>query len=272
MFLYINVHTSQFEPGEIRAVYGLAQGGAFSPPAAPPAITTLTGDDLSRDVARFLTQATFGPTEAEIQALVDDINNNHGGDRIAGFSQWIDDQLALDQTNLYDYTWAADQQEWELRNADPATFSNQNDPDHNNRRRGWWPLAISAHAQLRQRAGFALSQIFVVSEAEYNDRVRHYGAATYYDRLLQAADGNFRVLLEDVSKSPIMGAYLSSLKNQKAILDGGGNVIVSPDENYAREIMQLCSIVLLMLNPDGTLELDSNGLPIQTYTNEDITE
>lgn len=273
LFLYLNVHTSQFPAGEIRAVFGLAEGGTFEEPPAPPSITPLTGDELTRDVARFLTQATFGPTQQEIEDLVSDINTNHGGDRIAGFSQWIDDQFALDQTNLYDYTWYADQQEWSLRNADPVYYDNANDPDHNNRRRGWWPIAVHGHDQLRQRVGFALSEIFVVSENDANVRTRHYGAAKYYDMLVSASDGNFRTLLEDVSKHPIMGTYLSHLKNQKAIVDPNTlEVLVAPDENYAREIMQLFSIGLLKLNPDGTLELDSGGLPIQTYTNVDITE
>lgn len=275
LFLYVNVHTSQFPSGEIRAVFTEVDntGGGWSPPSAPLSISALTGDDLTRDVARFLTQATFGPTQQEIEDLVDDINTNHGGDRIAGFSQWIDDQLALDQTNLYDYTWAADQQEWFLRGADPLNPDNANDPDHNNRRRGWWPIAVKAHDQLRQRVGFALSEIFVVSENDANVRVRHYGAAQYYDMLVGHADGNFRTILEDVSKSPVMGAYLSHLKNQKAIVDPvSGDVLVAPDENYAREIMQLFSIGLLSLNPDGTLELNNSGLPVQTYTNEDITE
>ena len=273
LFLYINVHSTQFTAGEIRAVFGLAEGGVFDPPAAPPAVSPLTADDLTRDVARFLTQATFGPTGEAITALVDDINNNHGGDRMAGFSQWIDDQFALDQTNLRDYTYYADAQEWSLRGADPVYAVNQNDPDHNNRRRGWWTIAVKSNDQLRQRVGFALSQIFIISEAAAQVRVRHYGAATYYDNLVAHADGTFRSLIEDVSKSPMMGYYLSHLKNQKAILDPvTGDILVAPDENYAREIMQLFSIGLLALNPDGTLSLNGEGLPIQTYTNEDITE
>lgn len=270
LFLYTNVHTTQFQPGEIRAVLTLVDDDPYQPPSPPPSISPLTGDDLTRDVARFLTQATFGPTTAEITALVDDITNNHGGDRMAGFSAWIDQQYGLDQTNLYDYTYYADQQEWALRNADPFNPNNSNDPDHNNRRRGWWPLAISAHDQLRQRVGFALSQIFIISENESQIRVRHYGAAKYYDMLLDHADGNFRTILEDVSKSPMMGKYLSHLKNQ-AIYDNG-ELLVAPDENYAREIMQLFSIGLLELNPDGTLKLNDQGLPIQTYSNADITE
>ncbi|MEM9283246.1 MAG: DUF1800 family protein [Verrucomicrobiota bacterium] len=272
-FLYINVHSTQFPEGEIRAVFGLADGGAFDPPADPPAVPTLSGDALTRDVARFLTQATFGPTQAEIQALVDDITNNHAGNTIAGYTQWIDNQFALDQTNLRDYTYYADAQEWVLRGNDPVNTGNNNDPDHNNRRRGAWTISVKAHDQLRQRVGFALSQIFIISEAASQVRVRHYGAATYYDDLVAQADGTFRDLIEEVSKSPMMGYYLSHLKNQKAILDPvTGDVLVAPDENYAREIMQLFSIGLLALNPDGTLSLNNEGLPIQTYTNEDITE
>ncbi len=272
LFLYLNVHSTQFTSGEIRAIFGLAEGGVFDTPAVPPAITPLTGDDLTRDVARFLTQSTYGPTAAEITALADDITTNHAGDRMAGFNQWIDDQYALDQTNLYDYTYFADQQEWSLRGSDPLNSVNSNDPDHNNRRRGWWTIAMKSHDQLRQRVGFALSEIFIISEAATQVRTRHYGAAKYYDLVVGHSNGTFRSLIEEVSKSPMMGYYLSSLKNQKSILDPvTGDILVAPDENYAREIMQLFSVGLLQMNPDGTLELNGQGLPIQTYTNVDIT-
>ena len=94
------------------------------------------------------------------------------------------------------------------------------------------------------------------------------GAANYYDLLVNGAFGNFRQLLEDVTLSPMMGLYLSSLRNSKADPVTGQ----TPDENYAREVMQLFTIGLVMLQPDGTLQLGSDGLPVATYNQTTITE
>lgn len=271
-WVYLNIGTGTYPAGEITGIFTRQTGSTeFVEPAAPPALPTLTGDALTRDVARFLTQATFGPTQAEITALVNAINTTHGGNRIAGYNAWIDAQFALDQTKLLDYTQAADAHEWDLRGASPDNYTNNNEPRHQNRRRGWWLIATKAHDQLRQRVAFALSQILVTSEELTTLRQRHYGLADYYDLLASRADGNYRTLLENVSKSPIQGKYLSHLQNQKTVLDGNGNVLFSPDENYAREILQLFSIGLVVRHPDGTLKLGSDGLPIQTYSNNDIT-
>jgi uncharacterized protein (DUF1800 family) len=273
-YTYVNVGTGNYPTGEISGIWSRQTGSTeYHPPPDPPPIEPLSGADLTRDVARLLTQATFGPKPGEIEALVADINANHGGDRMAGFNAWIDQQFARDQTRLYDYTYFADEEEWALRGSDPITFISGNEPTHRNRRRGWWMIAANAHDQLRQRVAFALNEILVVSDKETEVRNRHYGAATYYDQLAELADSNYRDLLESVSKSPIMGKYLSHLKNQKAIIDPGtGQVIVSPDENYAREVMQLFSIGLVHRHPDGTLKLGADGLPIATYSNNDITE
>jgi uncharacterized protein (DUF1800 family) len=269
------VNTTTFLEGEIRGTFQQSSGSTQPPtPATPPPIAALTGDQLKRDVARFLTQATFGPTEAAIDALAARIETNHVGDRIAGYSAWIDEQFALDQTTLEDYTRAADAQEWSLRGTDPINYTTQTgEPDSSNRRRAWWMVSVSAHDQLRQRVAFALSEILVISDKNSTVSTRHYGAAHYYDLLAAHANGNFRDLIEEVSKSPMMGAYLSSLKNQKAVYDPVTGVpLVSPDENYAREVMQLFSIGLVQLHPDGSLKLGSSGLPIPTYTNADVTE
>lgn len=112
---------------------------------------------------------------------------------------------------------------------------------------------------------FALSQIFVISfDSALSEDVR--GVAAYYDMLGRNTFGNFRTLLEDVSLHPMMGIYLSHIQNQKEDPKTGR----MPDENYAREIMQLFSIGLHQLNPDGTLVL-SGGKPVETYDNDDIT-
>jgi uncharacterized protein (DUF1800 family) len=121
---------------------------------------------------------------------------------------------------------------------------------------------------LRQRVAFALSEIFVISDRMETLAVQPEGMVAYYDMLLSHAFGNFRDLLYDVSVHPCMGVYLSHLHNRKP--DPAANTF--PDENYAREIMQLFSIGLWMLNPDGTRQLDAQGQPIPTYSNANITE
>jgi uncharacterized protein (DUF1800 family) len=269
----IVVNTTMNLEGEIRGNFLPAQGSTEPPaPTVPPPVETLTGAALKADVARFLMQATFGPTEAAIAALQSRIETVHGGDRMAAYASWIDEQFALAQTSLEAYARAADAQEWSLRGTDPLNYtSTTGEPFSSNRRRGWWMVSVGAHDQLRQRVGFALSEIFVVSEKNSEVDTRHYGSARYYDQLAAAATGNFRTLIEDISKSPIMGTYLSHLKNQKAVVDAvTGAVLISPDENYAREIMQLFSIGLVQLHPDGSLKLDSAGAPVPTYSNDDI--
>ena len=119
---------------------------------------------------------------------------------------------------------------------------------------------------LRQRVGFALSQLFVVSDRPETLAVQPAGLANYYDMLLNDAFGNFRTLLFDVTLHPVMGVYLSDLLNKKA----ANNIF--PDENYAREVMQIFSIGLWKLNQDGTRQLDVQGQPIPTYNNSNITE
>ena len=124
----------------------------------------------------------------------------------------------------------------------------------------WFRNAIGEPDQLRQRVAFALSQIMVVSEVGAL-RQSPYGLADYYDVLARNAFGNFRDLMEEVTLHPTMGVYLSMLGNQRP--DPERNI--SPDENYAREFMQLFTIGLVELNMDGTARLDAEGRDIATY-------
>lgn len=334
--LYINVHTDRYASGEIRADLARVTGSVeFVEPPAAPALENLTSlDDVRRDCARFLTQATFGPTQAEIDALYNSISGNKllASNRINAFSNWINNQWSRDQTTLYDYHYAADQQEWALRgsrqglldgngnpytppasaaayqkwSAPPGVSKTSHRVGQHNRRRAWWLLANQAHDQLRQRAAFALEQIFVVSDRDTTIRLRAYAHSRYYDMLADFADGvrhlqpplhasagdigpnyvgtytprgststtiTIKELLMDISKHAVMAWYLSHLRNIREQTDPvTGEVILSPDENFAREIMQLFSIGLLHLHPDGTLKLAANGQPIPTYSNEDIQE
>ena len=107
--------------------------------------------------------------------------------------------------------------------------------------------------------------MFVISsEADFNIQSMPRGEANYYDLLGTDAFGNFRTLLQDVTLNPMMGQMLSMLGNDK------GNANTDPDENYAREIMQLFTIGLYQLNDDGSQKLDSTGQPIPTYSNTDV--
>ncbi|MFM2166134.1 MAG: hypothetical protein RIS79_505, partial [Verrucomicrobiota bacterium] len=155
--------------------------------------------------------------------------------------------------------------------ADTNTISNNYPISGPNRRREWWGMILQSKDQVRQRFTQALSEIVIISEADQTCADRHYGTANYWDMLATNAFGKYRLLLEKVTYNPMMGIYLSAMAN-RATYDAGGGLIVSPDENYAREIMQLFSIGLIRRHPDGSLVLDAAGLPIPTYDQMDITE
>jgi uncharacterized protein (DUF1800 family) len=203
----------------------------------------------SQEAARFLAQATMGPTEASAAEL-----------SAMGYSAWLDAQFAKPQQSHRAY---GQERLAAIRQADPDANLNQNTFIE-----GWWQQAITGDDQLRQRIAFALSQHFVISMQ--NDAVGFFqgnprGVSSYYDMLGKHAFGNFRTLLEDVSLHPMMGLYLSSRGNQKEDPTRGR----LPDENYAREIMQLFAIGIYQLNNDGSVKMNSNT-PQETYTPEDI--
>jgi uncharacterized protein (DUF1800 family) len=220
---------------------GNKEGGGDSTPLPvgdKPASTT--------EAARFLAQATMGPTEAGVNSLMDQ-----------GYSGWFDAEFAKPQKLHKDY---ADQRLATLRAADPNANINQNTFFE-----GWWQQAVTGDDQLRQRVAFALSQHFVISFQDANLGNAPRGVASYYDMLAKNAFGNFRTLMEDVSLHPMMGLYLTSRGNQKED-PARGRV---PDENYAREIMQLFTIGIYQLNNDGTVKMNGTT-PLETYTFEDI--
>ncbi len=136
------------------------------------------------------------------------------------------------------------------------------------RRLAWWQQTINSEDVLRQRIAYSLSQIFVVSDTVDALIIDPYALSNYYDTLLTHAFGNFRELLRAVALHPAMGIYLSHVNNRKA--DPANNTF--PDENFAREVMQLFSIGLFEINPDGSLRLDNTGAPIATYSNVEIRE
>lgn len=239
---YINVHTQRYPTGEIKGFFLLGAGAReFTPPAAPPALPG--GSPTANDAARFLTQATFGPTSAEIAAV-----------QSLGFDAWLNQQFATPMSShlaLVNAYYAAN----------PTAGTNAN-PVFN----AWWTHSVTAPDQLRQRVAFALSEIFVVSAASSELFNQPWGVASYYDMLATNAFGNFRQLLADVSLHPVMGLYLDMLRNDKPDPALGRN----PNENYAREILQLFSIGLKKVHPDGTLKITAQGLPAATYDQDVI--
>ncbi|MDP4721418.1 MAG: DUF1800 family protein [Akkermansiaceae bacterium] len=277
--LYSDVGTEINPSGEIRADYLLTTGSTeFVTPPDAPEVFVLTGDDLDRDIARFLTQSTFGPTPelmSELRLLVE--SSPHNGDRISAFSAWLDEKLDPALTpplSLELFCVAEDKLLTEIYTGNPeaAYYNASFNPSQNSRLSAWWTAALFSDDQVRQRLATALSEILVTSSQESVVDQRHYGHTQYYDMLADGITGSYRELLEGVSTHPIMGHYLSSLRNQKEVTDSSGAVVISPDENYAREIMQLFSIGLVQLHPDGSLKLSASGQPIPTYGQEDIVD
>jgi uncharacterized protein (DUF1800 family) len=225
-------------------------GGSSSAPSlagtGPAAAAQAVVVPTAPEAARFLTQATFGPTSAEIQRMT-----------TMSFAAWIDDQFAKPQTlhRLYMDQAAGDAA------AVGRQISSTNFFD------SYWKQAISGDDQLRQRAAFALSEVLVISFAEPNLTNQPRGVASYYDTLGADAFGNFRTLLEDISLHPMMGIYLTWLSNQKEDVVTGR----VPDLNFAREITQLFTIGQWMLNADGTTVVDSAGKPVPAYTGADLS-
>lgn len=200
------------------------------------------------DAFRFLSQATFGPSPASIAAL---------GSK--SYSQWMDEQMAVPWRALMPGVKAR-----QLARLAPGSTS---DPNPSKDIIGaFWREAIEGQAQLRWRTAYAMSQIFVYSVGGHGGFTDPVGSADYFDMLARNAFGNYRQLLESVARHPAMGRYLSHLGNRPAD-DKTGRV---PDENFAREIMQLFSIGLYKLNIDGTLQLDASQRPIPTYGADDI--
>jgi uncharacterized protein (DUF1800 family) len=229
-------------------------GSTPSPPRARlPAPPTNTWSAQQRSAARMLAQATYGGSFDAINALAADLTAN------LGFSPWLEAQFdaAGASTTRFDWLTANGYAVTDYQFSDYiATYP-------------LWQTLLTAPNALRQRMAQALSEIMVVSmNGNLGFRWPGFAFAHYVDLLEQNAFGTFRDLLGAVSLSPAMGGYLNMRGNRKEDPATGRR----PDENYAREIMQLFTIGLYELNPDGTSKLDANGDPIETYTQDDVTQ
>jgi uncharacterized protein (DUF1800 family) len=218
--------------------------GKRKPPPTPTPTPTPTPSAVN-DAARFLNQSTFGPTNA----LLAQVQRN-------GLTNFLNQQFNTPATPVLPRVDAA-----------IAALPAGTNPSNPQFQEAWWYTIVNGPDQLRQRVAFAFSEIMVVS-ANGNSMYEHPEAmATYWDLLARDAFGNFRQLLEDVTLNPAMGDYLDMVHNDKP----NPRRNTEPNENYAREIMQLFTIGLYKLNPDGSQQLDSNGQPIPTY-DQDVVE
>lgn len=208
---------------------------ATPPPAPEPPALTLWEQQV--DAARLLNQASFGPSKSSIDEVVN-----------LGTEAWIAEQLTQPRTSHLQHLFSLEQ------------FVGRDEIWREHRLEAWWEASLFGNDQLRQRVAFALSEIMVVSERS-NFGEDHWGLANYYDMLANNAFGNYRALIEEVTLSPIMGMYLSMLGNERPDSDRN----IRPDENYAREFMQLFTIGLTELNLDGSEKLGGDGQPIATY-------
>ena len=245
---------------------GIGTSDSWPPPAPPgfippaPSGWTLPGSVSSLDASRLLAQATFGPTDSEIERV-----------RSMGIQAWLDEQISLDASLHVDHLkWAMTllgdgfhdfgQSVTGVPSVTPRT------PRVDDRMYTWWTHAIEASDQLRQRIAFALSEILVVSDRSPALQNYPLAVANYYDIMVRNAFGNYRDIMEDVSLSPMMGIYLTIVRSSKADPEAG----LLPDENYGRELLQLFTIGLKWLNPDGTDQLGPDGNPIPTYGMDEI--
>ncbi len=228
---------------------------------------------------RFLRMATFGPTTAEIGRVME-----------IGVSEWLNQQLATPSAYRADddallghlqrtielATTLEPNADWFPSSVDKPDES-INGPYFNGsatnyideyQNSAWFELAVAAQDQLRQRMAYALSQILVVSARMDSLRQHAEAVAHYADILGRHALGNFRPLLSEVARSPAMGLYLSHQGNEKA--NPGRNTL--PDENFARELMQLFTIGLYLVDIGGVPKRDSSGQLVPSYTQTDIEE
>jgi uncharacterized protein (DUF1800 family) len=224
---------------------GGSGGGSAVPVSAPapapapsPSPSPVPAGITKPEAFRFLNQATMGATQADADRVI-----------AIGYEAWIDEQLTRPASLT-------------LPHVQSITPPQNNIQDlHRDRVDVWFRNAVNGPDQLRQRVAFAWSEITVVSQVGALANLP-YAVASYQDLLVTQGLGNYRDLIEAITLHPAMGVYLSMLGNQKP--DVARNI--RPDENYARELMQLFTIGLVELNVDGTTRLDAMGQPIPTYT------
>lgn len=231
-------------PGALLA----ACGGGSAPPSTPPPVTApvtpVSDTPTAAQASRFLAQASMGASREQIASV-----------QALGYAGWLDQQFALAPSGT---RW-----DWLVANGYAAAANKNSEAGAD---ACIWRKLLSSPDTLRQRVTLALSEIMVAAVAGFTSGWKTFSAAAYLDLLEANAFGNYRTLLQQVSTSAPMGEFLTFRGNVKFNAATGA----LPDENYAREVMQLFTIGLVQLNLDGTPKL-ANGAQQETYTLDDIT-
>jgi uncharacterized protein (DUF1800 family) len=223
-------------------------GGGGAGGAEAGSLTALNNTDSARtyiytqaktddEAARFLLQAQFHASEPEIAAV-----------RAKGYLPWLGEQVDRPPT----------QTGWDWIASKPYNTVFTDDMI--------WNQLMTSPDGFRKRMALVFTEIFVVSGNDIGSNWPDYMMAQYWDTLVKGVTGNFRQLLEDVTLNPAMGFYLNTRGNQKENNQGR-----QPDENFGREVMQLMTIGLYQLNPDGTVKTGADGVPLDSYTLDDVT-
>lgn len=219
-------------------------GGVVSPPPTGGTPTPTPAPVSAAQASRFLAQATMGATSADIADV-----------RARGYAGWITAEFAKPRATTH-WDWLVAKGYNVAANINSETgFDNV-----------MWSQLIGAGDQLRQRVGMALLEMLVVGMSGVNLNWRQFAMAAYVDVLMDNAFGNFRTILDKVTTNAAMASFLTFLGNRKANPNTGS----VPDENYARELMQLFTIGLHRLNMDGSV-VTSGGVPVETYTPADVS-
>ncbi len=222
----------------------VAKSAAVATAASAGFVPTAPGTVYSSDAARLLDQAAFGPTDAAVAAL-----------QQQGVAAWIDDQLATPATAYAPIDYIDANSAVGCPTGSPSTCGRDNYTPFPVQLQ-FYRHALTGPDQLRQRVALAYSQIFVISGIDIRPA---YGVRNYQQMLLDNAFVNYRQLLERITLHPAMGDYLDMVNNNKP------TSTVEANENYAREVLQLFSIGLSKLNPDGTTVNDANGVAMPSY-------
>lgn len=231
------------EATPLQTVKAASMAAAISAACLAACTDEQLGPPTEDDSARFMGQAGLAATTAECAELMQ-----------LGYSGWLDKQFALP---LSESLW-----DWMVLKGFGDAKYKSTDVGMDN---ALWYRLINAQDVLRQRVVLALSEIFVISLRNMPVPWGPFLCVAYWEMLEAHCFGNFRSLLESVSLSPAMGVYLSMRGSQKE--DSTGR---RPDENFARELMQLFSIGLVQLNLDGTPKLNEQGQTIDTYGIDDV--
>jgi len=234
---------------------------ATPPPADPPLVPdAYTGAATDADAVRFLEQATWGPTSADIAHV-----------KAVGFVAYLNEQFSAPVTNLAkgsnypDLVFPLDDQATQCPTTSPDPNYNQNVCNRDNYsmypvHRTFYSSSLYGPDQLRQRVAFALHQILVVSAASEVNRPSWM--TIYLQALDRNAFGNYRTLLQEITLTPAMGEYLDMRLSTRT----------NPNENFGREVLQLFSIGTAVLNADGSPQLDAQGMPVASYSQTQVNE